>query len=413
MYRVLIAEDEEIIRRGVCNALCWKDVGCELCGAVENGAEAIRAIRSFAPDILLCDIRMPEKSGLEVAQFVKENRIDCKILLLTGYSDFSYAQQAITYGVFDYLLKPISSEELTAAIFRATSALDEARLPTASHPAPDAPETVTGAAPEKFMEQLLFACVPPSPNTIARADTLGLRAPRFSIALVPVRVEGKNASLAGIALPFEWRAVLARLFSGAAQKAAFHCLLPEHDGVVALCMGYSEEVLTPFYCWETLQTEFCHETHGKLPLLICEPSAGLTELYTAFHTAQPSLSSAAPAPVSTKNPVVQSVLNYLWAHYASPIKLADVADHVFLNPSYISRIVCKETGMNFVDHLLFIRVQEAKRFLLMSQYRTFEIAEMTGFGSVKYFSQVFRQLTGMSPSQYRSRAGVRIHSGTL
>ena len=104
MYRVLIAEDEEIIRRGVCNSLSWEEIGCEIVGAVENGAEAIELLKQASPDLLLCDIRMPEVSGLDVARFICENKIDCKVILLTGYNEFSYAQQAITYGVFDYLL---------------------------------------------------------------------------------------------------------------------------------------------------------------------------------------------------------------------------------------------------------------------------------------------------------------------
>ena len=80
MYRVLIAEDEEIIRRGVCNSLSWEEIGCEIVGAVENGAEAIELLKQASPDLLLCDIRMPEVSGLDVARFICENKIDCKVI---------------------------------------------------------------------------------------------------------------------------------------------------------------------------------------------------------------------------------------------------------------------------------------------------------------------------------------------
>lgn len=406
MYRVLIAEDEEIIRRGVCGALCWKEVGCELCGAVENGAEAIRSIQSAPPDILLCDIRMPEKSGLDVAQFIQENRIDCKVLLLTGYSDFSYAQLAITFGVFDYLLKPVSTEALKAAIFRATSALDEARQLHLSNLSANVPTAVLSTAAEKLLSQFIFEKTPPSSPLVSRAKALGLSAERFSLALIPfVPAPGDDYS-GESGMPPERRHLISRLFDNAAQRAAFHSILPETGGVVPLCAGYSEGAFSPFYCWEILSADFCHEAHIDLPLAVCAHSSDLIGLHSACQTALSALSDAPPAFPPSRSPVVLSVLNYLWAHYASPVKLANVADHVYLNPSYISRIVHKETGMSFVDHLLFIRVQEAKRILLTSRARTFEVAEMTGFGSVKYFSQVFRQLTGMSPSQYRSRAGL-------
>ena len=119
MFRILIAEDEEIIRRGVSHSLDWSEIGCEIAGAVENGAEALTFLKSNPPDLLLCDIRMPELSGLDVARFIYENKIDCKVILLTGYNEFTYAQQAITYGVFDYLLKPVSPEALQNAVTRA------------------------------------------------------------------------------------------------------------------------------------------------------------------------------------------------------------------------------------------------------------------------------------------------------
>ncbi len=399
MYKILIAEDEEIIRRGVCKALNWADVGCEICGAVENGAEAIECLAACAPDIVLCDIRMPEQSGLDVAAYIQRHKLECKILLLTGYSDFSYAQQAISFGVFDYLLKPVSPEALTAAIFRATAALDEARASRREQPAP-----TQGTDTDALLTRLLLGEISPSSPAFAQTAPLELSSLRFTLALIPCEAIQKNAGKHP--LPPEKLHLLARLFSTAAQRASFHRLLPAIDGAYPLCVGYVGEPFRPFFCWELLQAEYSHEAHAKLTLTVCALDANLAGLREAYRAGLAALVPALPAQTASGRPIVASILNYLWAHYAGPVKLTDVAEHVFLNPSYISRIVCRETGMSFIDHLLFIRVQEAKRLLLTSPLRTFEIAEKTGFGSAKYFGQVFRRQTGMSPSEYRARAGV-------
>lgn len=391
MYRVLIAEDEEIIRRGVCNSLSWEEIGCEIVGAVENGAEAIEWLKQASPDLLLCDIRMPEVSGLDVARFICENRIDCKVILLTGYNEFSYAQKAITYGVFDYLLKPVSSDALKTAINRAIHVLRE----TAQQRSPTHSEDARHLLASFVYSDDVF--IPPQDS---RVNAAGLVAPRYAIAVAST--DGGEGSLCTDASVH----LLEALFEEAAAQSIFHHILPERNNITAFCIGYSSESFSDFYCWELLKIMYFQQKHTPLILTASTPVPNLSRLHEAFTEACSFLTQQPAQESSSPNPIVKSVRNYLWEHYAEPIKLSDVADHTYLNPSYISRVMRKETGVGFVEQLLYIRVQKAKQLLLTTSCRTFEIAEQTGFGSVKYFSQVFRQYTQMSPSQYRTRAGV-------
>ena len=113
--KVLILDDEFIIREGLC-VFPWESYGCEVVGSAEDGEEGLRLAKTLHPDILLSDIKMPEMDGLEVSEKVKSAFPETEIVLLTGYDDFEFAQQALRIGVAEYLLKPIDFKELEAVV---------------------------------------------------------------------------------------------------------------------------------------------------------------------------------------------------------------------------------------------------------------------------------------------------------
>jgi two-component system response regulator YesN len=124
MLKVLIVEDEEIIRKGLVYTIDWLSMDCVVVGDAENGMEGLDKISQTNPDIVITDIKMPILSGIEMLQKAKENGSSNFIgIILTSYSEFEYAQKAISLGVFDYLLKPIDEDRLKVLIIRAKGAL--------------------------------------------------------------------------------------------------------------------------------------------------------------------------------------------------------------------------------------------------------------------------------------------------
>ncbi|MDO5407874.1 MAG: response regulator [Eubacteriales bacterium] len=113
MYRLIIADDEENIRLGIRDCICWENLGLEVAGTASNGKEALELIRQIKPDVAIMDVNMPDMTGLEVIDAVREERIsDTSFLILSGYDQFSYVQQALKLRVVDYLLKPCSPTEI-------------------------------------------------------------------------------------------------------------------------------------------------------------------------------------------------------------------------------------------------------------------------------------------------------------
>ena len=118
MYRLLIVDDEATIRQGL-SMLPWRENGIELAGLLKDGIEAAEWVNSREVDILLTDIRMPGLSGIELAKITLQNYPDAKVILLTGYGEFEYAREAISLGVFDYILKPSTPQEIIRCVTNA------------------------------------------------------------------------------------------------------------------------------------------------------------------------------------------------------------------------------------------------------------------------------------------------------
>lgn len=110
MIKVFLVEDEVIMRKGIKNHIPWEKEGLEFVGEASDGELAYPLIKKTKPDILITDIKMPFMDGLELSSLVKKEFPNTKIIILSGYNEFDYAKRAISIGITDYLLKPVSRE---------------------------------------------------------------------------------------------------------------------------------------------------------------------------------------------------------------------------------------------------------------------------------------------------------------
>ncbi|SEW44375.1 response regulator [[Clostridium] fimetarium] len=127
MYKVFLVEDEIIIREGIKNIIHWDEEGFEIVGDESDGELAYPMIIREQPDILITDIKMPFMDGLELSKLLKKDMPQLKIIIISGYSDFGYAQRAIDIGISEYLLKPVISIKLVEAVKNAAVAIEKER----------------------------------------------------------------------------------------------------------------------------------------------------------------------------------------------------------------------------------------------------------------------------------------------
>ncbi|MFD0696635.1 response regulator [Paenibacillus sp. GCM10027628] len=123
MHKLFIVEDEPAFREGILTMIDWESEDILITGTASNGRKALEMMEADVPDIVLTDIRMPQMSGLELVEEISKRNWDLIPVLLTGYSEFEYAQQAVKLGVLDYILKPCNPKQVRDAIARAKSKL--------------------------------------------------------------------------------------------------------------------------------------------------------------------------------------------------------------------------------------------------------------------------------------------------
>nr|MCR5330337.1 response regulator [Lachnospiraceae bacterium] len=124
MRTLYIADDEKAIRDGIKLIVDWNALGYEICGEAGNGSDAVSDIARMKPDLVLMDIRMPGLSGIDAIKKLTEEGFEGHFIILSGYSDFKYAQAAMKYNVRHYLTKPIDEDELIPAVREINEMLD-------------------------------------------------------------------------------------------------------------------------------------------------------------------------------------------------------------------------------------------------------------------------------------------------
>ena len=133
MLKVLIVEDEEMIRKGIVLTVDWAALDCVVVGEASNGLEGLEAARRLEPTLIITDLKMPQMDGLEMLRALREEGCAAYVIILTAYDQFEYAQSALRLGAVDYLLKPFHDGELENAVNRLRSRMESG---------PAAPETM-------------------------------------------------------------------------------------------------------------------------------------------------------------------------------------------------------------------------------------------------------------------------------
>lgn len=347
--RVLIADDEKIARESMRDYLPWADMGMETPVCVENGALALDCLCHSSFDIFIMDIRMPVMDGMTLMEEIARRDLDIIIIVLSAYDQFEYAQKAIqSRKVFEYVLKPIRRAAFCEILQKA--AAEVARRRQNHHgPMPDL---------ERLRHEYL-ACLE------HHCFENGLR------ILAPL-----EALLAREEQLDPLRRFLVSLYA---------------DTRLAALQGRGPSTHLP--------------EEGLARIGACTEG---TELWTCFRQAVdallPYLEPAAQTGRTKTSAVVEHCLDEIQNHYTEKdFSLNRLSEQMQLNPNYLSTRFKKETGVGFVRYVNGLRVRRAQELLRDMRYRTNEVADLVGFENPRYFTRIFKELTGVVPSEYRSR----------
>ncbi len=189
MKKILLVDDEILIRESIRDCIPWEKEGFHLCGDAPDGEMALPLIEKHQPDILITDIKMPFMDGLELCRIVRQRMPEVKIIILSGHDEFTYAKTAIQLGVEEYCLKPVSSADLLALLHTISARIDQERIQ--KDRLLQMEEMVNGHLSlklDKLMNDLCCGMLSTA-DALHEADAVGLKlsAPYYAAAITDIR----------------------------------------------------------------------------------------------------------------------------------------------------------------------------------------------------------------------------------
>ncbi len=413
MTKVFLVDDEIVIREGIRNSFPWKETEYQLVGEAPDGEIALPMIRDTRPDILITDIRMPFMDGLELCRIVRRQMPWIGIVILSGYDEFEYARQGIQLGVRQYLLKPITAEELRQVLDQVNADLAVERMDRERSESLRARmEGGNLFVKEKLLSTLYSedAAESDADNVVSQLRGMGvlLTANRYVVidAAFQPTSPGLEALMelselsGGIAHVTGSRAggrvlVLGDSDSDAEERAyafAASCVTElERCGCSRIRMGIGETVDAPSGILKSMKSA----RHIRHVLGDQEDERALVVGVRDFGEAGDGGSAHA---------VAARAKLYISQHFTdSNLMLQDVARAVGMSESRLSTVFSQESGKTFTEYLTGLRLAKAKELLIETDRRSSQIALDSGYNDAHYFSYLFKKNTGMTPGEYRAQ----------
>ena len=360
MFRLIIADDEKEVREDMIACIDWAANGIEIVGTAEDGKAALDIIMREQPDLVLLDILMPGMTGIEVMQKAKESgAANTAFIVVSGCEEFSYARQAMNLGAVYYLLKPFMPDELLTALRKA---IHDSDVPSMMRS-----DGIPALIKDLFDSSDATEC-PFYPARIEH-ELIG--------ALLAEETE-KSKRLADefIKEIFSRNSTISQSFSCflILYSSIYHALL--HLGLYLSANPFSSPI-QPNCTAESLVREGIHT--------VCREAAELL--------------SSTESSVYT----IKQVILYVNENYNSKLSLENLAEHVHVSPVYLSSLFSKTVGKTLMEYIQHVRIEKASILLKNPDLSLLDVAERVGYPDTKYFSQVFKKVTGITPSMYRNQ----------
>lgn len=516
MYKVIIADDEKIIQEGLSNLVDWQELGFEIVATFGDGEDVIEYLETMPVDVVLTDICMVHLSGIDIARYVQESNLSCKVVFVSGHKEFELALQGIKYGVEDYILKPTKVKEVKDVFSKLKKYFDERnRDIKALKKAEEQWKETRPLLEEKFLNSLIMGATENTHYIDQRMKLLypELDAKQCPCALVNLEIKEYQTFIGN-----RWSysseqfddAVynFVRLYEG---DAFYHILYKSKNKIklFVILKRYCETTgENTTKCWEQIQrfkaefseifqleitveveqffeniyqvidhrdaivaknirqedarlhvqeqkklvmsnimqgnistaqnilqniiksigqedsryrnhflvdlfvriSDFLKENNPSL-FLVVQPFINYTSIFDMTAEAEilaycnrifnKMKTKESLADNFDKDSLIHRVKEYVQNHIFEDILLENVANELFLSTAHLSRFFKKQTGENFSQYVTRMKIEKAVELLHNPQYRVYQVGEMLGYKTTRYFSKLFFNFTGYYPSQYR------------
>lgn len=410
---ILIVDDEVALLDIMKRNINWTEAGINKDFYAYNTSDARKILFSDnSIGIILCDIEMPQESGLHFLSWVRSTFPDIILLIITGYPDFNYAQKAIDIGVYKYILKPINFIDIVTVVKDITSSYQQRAYTLNGNVGKKSDLNIRRL--KKFYSQLVTEDILPFSEFINSAiSKYGLTRdeanPQY---LIYFKIDGDNQAISEeqiqretISAGFEaiCFTVNNNIYSIPSDYISIRLLkmdlqkLVEDIGIKYMCdcnayftaqtsletLSLNAKALTQAAMQYRNISEHIYDTGSLINETICETSGS-------------SRSGVE---------IVDAIRGFVRSHVGESIGRKEIEENLHLNGDYINRIFKSSTGYSLIQYIQYYKILEARRMILTNKinkidFGVIDIAESVGFDNPTYFAKIFHKWTGVSPSEY-------------
>lgn len=386
---ILVVDDESIIREGIQRTLShhFPEHSVHLAAKAD---EAAWLLRTESIDLVLTDVRMPGMTGLELMELSRSRHPQVKWVVISAYSEFAYAREAVRLGARDYLLKPIGKEALIDMVEQLSAEIEQSTMRSKeSHLLRQNVRLLREGALTRLITGLDLGGI--DLNTL-------LEEPSY-FYLVMVRIEQKRS---GHLEHFIVENVLTELIDNFGHGVVASASLCHLVGLVTPDLPHQLPVLL-----DELKTQLKRCLKVPFQIIASEEldNFSLIPRQVALLSRAAMDQFSEPDHDNHNNEAIELALKYIRAHYQEELTLEKVSSVVFLNPVYFSQLFKQKTGHGFKDYIIHLRMEEARHLLRQPGLKISDVAERVGYQDMRHFSQVFRRKYNMTPSDYRQQLG--------
>lgn len=399
MYKLLIADDEAIIRKGLRNSINWNELNIKIVGEAEDGEIALKLASKLNPHIIMLDICMPFLNGLELIKQLKEANQKCIIIIITGYDQFEYMHEALKLKVFDYILKPVNKENLEDTISKVIQELNkmEQKRNYLDWTNKQVDENLN-ALRQSFLDNWLkgkLTCK----NVNEELNFLKINFEE-SIGIIVIKVV-ENFKLELYVKKWD-----EKLLHFAVINIAYDLLKEfkpvvtfiDEDGNIIIFTNKFGNVNSN---WYDMGNKIEEKIYYYLGYIVVIEQNKILNGIDGVEKSYKKLVNGINKKTQYK-PVVLLTMRYIDANYCvNDLNLQNVADQFNVSPSYLSKLLKQETGTSFSDYLTNTRIKKAICFMEDPRIKIYEIAESVGYSNQHYFCKAFKKVIGFSPTEYR------------
>lgn len=396
MYNLLVVDDSVWIREGLTKSINWNEFDVHVVGEADDGYEALKIIANNKVDIVISDIRMDYLDGLSLSKKINQKYPNIQVILISGYDDFEYARQALRYGVSDYILKPIEEDTVISAVKNSVEIIKvrekdkkkDVQLET--HFKKSIP-----FLREEFLCSILSGNMYTKEEIRDEIDTLKLQIMNEYIQVFVVK---NNGQLDNIVTLHE---ICLKELKNIKNIEVIKYM---KDQIVIIASGYEKnqnEIYKKIYTSLSSTCNYIWENYQQsLYIGVGKSYYNYCKIYLSYKDA---LESLTVKELNGERQIVKDIVMYIKNNYRLEISLDMVAEHVMLNPSYLSTLFKQEMNISFSKYLIKIRLEEAKKLLKCSNLKVYEICNLVGYSNYRYFSRLFKKNEGCTPVEYRDQ----------